>query len=483
MVEIVIDPVTRIEGHLSVRAEVEEEVVKDSWISGTLFRGFENILVNRDPRDALFITPRICGVCYIDHGIASSQSLENAFNLKPPPLVIVLRNLIHLSNWMYDHILHFWILAGPDYGPPFGRYEEMEALKGKGYAKAMEISRICREASSVFGGKTPHQSTFVPGGISETPDPKRITEFSYRVLKAKKWIDSYMIPFVDDFYSEFKDEAINFGDRPANLLSYGVFDDLSYDPADRMHKPGVILDGDLVATDLRKDIEPRIYEHITHSWYSEGSDGSPSKAAPPTPLYTGFEKDGKYSWGKSPRWNGNVVEVGPLARMWSTALQSGGAVKTDAGTWKPPRRPNATERIYARAYELAFCTTQVVEQLHRLLELVNEGEREVSIPYNMPESATGMGLTEAARGALGHWIGIKGKRIERYQVITPTAWNASPRDNLGRKGPIEDALEGSRARGDDPSIDVVKVVRSFDPCLACTVHVFEGKRMKIRSIP
>jgi len=483
MVEIVIDPVTRIEGHFSVRAEVDNGVVKDSWVYGTLFRGFENILVNRDPRDALFITPRICGVCYIDHGMAAALCLEKAFNVKPPPLAIILRNLVHLSNWIYDHILHFWILAGPDYGPPYGKFKEMEAFKGEGYTKALEITRICREASSVFGGKTPHQSTFVPGGISETPDPKRITEFTYRVLKAKEWIDSYMIPFVEGFYQEFKDEAADVGDREANLMAYGVFEDLSTDPSDRIHKPGVILDGKLVATNLWEEIEPKVYEEVAHSWYTEESAGKPSEAKPPTPQYTGFKKDGKYSWAKSPRWNGEVVEVGPLARMWSTALQSGGGVETDAGIWKPPKRPNAIERIYARAYEAAFCATKVLEELHNLLELVNEGEDRVWQPYEMRDTASGIGLTEAARGALGHWIKIKGKRIERYQVITPTAWNASPRDNNGRKGPIEAALEGSKAREEDPSIDVTRTVRSFDPCLACTVHVFNGRHIKTRRIP
>lgn len=473
MVEITIDPVTRIEGHLSVKAEIENGVVKDSWVYGTLFRGFENILVNRDPRDALFITPRICGVCYIDHGIASALCLESAFNVKPPPLAIILRNLVHLSNWMYDHLLHFWILAGPDYGPPFGQFKEMEAFKGEGYKQALEISRICREASSVFAGKTPHQSTFVPGGIAETPDPKKITEFTYRVLKAKEWIDSYMIPFVDTFYEKTKDNVQSIGEREANLIAYGVFDDLSGHPLDRIHKPGVILNGQLVSSNLFDDIEPKIQEYVVHSWYSEDSAGHPSEANPPNPQYTGFNKDGKYSWAKSPRWDSHVMEAGPIARMWSTALQNGGKIETDAGTWKPPRKPNAIERIYARAYEAAFCATMVVNQLYTLLELVNEGEKNVSEPYTIPNTAKGKGLSEAARGALGHWIQIKGKMINRYQVITPTAWNASPRDNSGERGPIESALVGSPIQSEDPSLDVVRAVRSFDPCLACTVHVFD----------
>ncbi|MEM4246005.1 MAG: nickel-dependent hydrogenase large subunit [Candidatus Bathyarchaeia archaeon] len=482
MVEIVIDPVTRIEGHLSVRVEVEGGVVKDSWVHGTMFRGFENILVNRDPRDAIFITPRICGVCYIDHGMASALCLESAFNVRPPPLATVMRNIIHLSNWMYDHVLHFWILAGPDYGPPYGSFREMEAFKGEGYVKALEIARICREASSVFAGKTPHQSTLVPGGVAETPEPKRITEFTYRVLRAKEWIESYMIPFVERFYGEYGG-ASDAGERPANLMAYGAFDDPSLDPTKRAHKPGVIIDGSLVATDLYGAIEPNIWEEVTHSWYSEDSAGKPDEAEPPTPRYTGLDKDGKYSWAKSPRWGEKVVEVGPLARMWSTALQSGGRVETDAGTWKPPKKPNAIERIYARAYEAAFCATLVIKELYSLLTLIEEGEDKVWEPYRMPKAAGGKGLTEAARGALGHWMRVEGGRIRRYQVITPTAWNASPRDGKGMKGPLEEALEGSRIRSEDPSLEVVRIVRSFDPCLACTVHVYDPRGTRCRKIP
>jgi len=482
MVEITIDPVTRIEGHLNIKVELEENRFTDAWTSHSLFRGFEEILQGRDPRDAIYIASRICGVCYTSHGIAAALALDQAMRVKPPPLGTLLRVLTQYAEWLYDHLLILFALEGPDYGPPFGRLEELATLKGKGYLEALKMSRLAREATAVWGGKMPHQATFVPGGITEFPDTRKFANFTYRLLEVKRWIDDYMIPLMDKFYDSYKDELTDSGEREANLLSYGVFDDETLNPQNRMMKPGVIINGNLTATNLYDEIAPKIAEYVTHSWYTEDSAGEPTRTKVPVPQYTGLQKDGKYSWCKAPRWDDNVVEVGPLARMWSTALQDGGKIQTDAGVWSPPKKPDTIERIYARGYEAALVATKLIDKLYELLDLVNRGEREVFQPFSIPESSEGYGLTEAARGALGHWVKVENKKIARYQVITPTTWNGSPRDNQGRRGPIEEALANTVVKNTDPTLDAVRVVRAFDPCIACAVHVLDGSKVSTRHI-
>jgi hydrogenase large subunit len=482
MVEFTIDPVTRIEGHLDIKVEMEGNKFTNSWSSHSLFRGFEEILQGRDPRDAVWIASRMCGVCYTSHGMAAALALDQAMRVKPPPLGNLLRVLTQLAEWMYDHILILFALDGPDYGPPFGKLEEFAAFKGKAYLDALRISRIAREATAVWGGKMPHQATFVAGGITEFPDTKKFANFTYRLLEVKKWIDGYMIPLMDKFYDSYKDELTNSGERDASLLSYGVFDDETLDPQKRLMKPGALINGNLVTTNLYQDIVPKITEYVTHSWYTDDSGGEPAKSKAPVPQYTGIQKDGKYSWCKAPRWDDNVVEVGPVARMWVTALQNGGRIQTDAGNWSPPKKPDTIERLYARAYETAFVATKLVDKLYELLDLINRGEREVFQPFSIPEISEGMGLTEAARGALGHWVKVENKKIARYQVITPTTWNGSPRDNKGRRGPIEETLSNTLVKNTDPTLDAVRVVRAFDPCIACAVHVLNGKKVLTKRI-
>ncbi|WP_455277943.1 nickel-dependent hydrogenase large subunit [[Eubacterium] cellulosolvens] len=482
MVEITIDPVTRIEGHLNIKVNLENSKFTDAWASHALFRGFEEILQGRDPRDAIYIASRMCGVCYTSHGIAAALALDQAMKVKPPPLGTLLRVLTQYAEWLYDHILILFVLEGPDYGPPFGKLEEFAAFKGKAYLEALKISKIAREATAVWGGKMPHQASFVPGGITEFPDVSKFAKFTYRVLEVKRWVDDYMIPLMDKFYDSYKDELIGSGETPANLLSFGVFDDETLDPQNRLLKPGAIINGSLVATNLYDEIAEKIFEHVNHSWYTQESAGEPLETAAPIPQYSGIDKQGKYSWCKAPRWNDEVVEVGPLARMWNTALQNGGKVETDAGNWSPPDKPNTIERLYARGYEVAFVATKVIDKLYELLDLINRGEREVFQPFSIPENSEGYGLTEAARGALGHWVKVENKKIARYQVITPTTWNGSPRDDKGRRGPIEEALANTPVKNEDPTLDAVRVVRAFDPCIACAVHVFDGTKISTRNI-
>ena len=331
-----------------------------------------------------------------------------------------------------------------------------------------------------YGEEVPHQATFVPGGITEFPDVKKFANFTYRVLEVKRWIDDYMIPLMDKFYDSYKDELTNSGETQANLLSFGVFDDETLNPQNRLLKPGAIINGSLTAENLYDEIAPKIFEHVTHSWYAEGSAGNPTQTVVPIPQYSGINKQGKYSWCKAPRWDDKVVEVGPIARMWSTALQKGGKIETDAGSWSPPKKPDTIERLYARAYEVAFVATNLVGTMYKLLDLINRGEREVFQPFTVPDNSEGYGLTEAARGALGHWIKVEDKKIARYQVITPTTWNGSPRDDKGRRGPIEEALANTTVKNDNPTLDAVRVVRAFDPCIACAVHVFDGSKISTR---
>ncbi len=475
MKELVIHPITRIEGHLTIKVLLDEKESKivDAWVQGTMFRGVEVIMSGRNPIDAQFIASRICGVCSLDHSIAAARALENAFGISPPPIAIVIRNIMQCMHWIYDHILHCMLLIGPDFGPPHGRIEDLEWGKGRGFIQALKMQKLAMEATAIFTGKLPHAASIIPGGISQTPDIQKIISFMSRVREVKSWIDNYMIPLFNKLYDMYKDEMQYSGEREANLIAYGAFEDLSLDPLKRVLKPGVIIGGSLITNDLN-EIESGIIEHVFYSWYTEDSGGRPSEEKTPKPMF--ISKSHKYSYVKAPRWRGYVVETGPLARMWTTALQCGGKVLTDAGPWKPPKKPNSLERIYARAYETAFCATRIMEEIDRLLDLLNR-ESEVWIPWKIPNTCTGKGLVEAARGALGHWVRIKDYLIESYQVITPTTWNASPRDNMGKKGPLEEALTNTLITNkSDPSIDILRVIRAFDPCMACAVHAYRGNK-------
>ncbi len=459
-----IDPVTRLEGHMKI--EVRTEIVNgvqqvvDAWATGTLFRGFESILVNRDPRDAQHITQRICGVCPVSHGLAAINALDAAYKVVAPSNARIMRNLVLGSNFIQSHILHFYHLTLPDYidGPNMPPWQPSWSVDKRfdavttntlvgHYVTALDMRRKAHEMGALFGGRLPDPPTYIPGGFTTTVRADRITKFRAYLTELITFINNVYIPDAQILANKYSD-YLSKGKGVTNLLAFGVFDQDSAGTK-KLLKRGRALKG---STSIQTVDVNAIAEQVTYSWYNNTSNNLKPSAGQTLPQYP---KNGAYSWLKAPRYSNLPYETGPLARMWVN------------GDYR--RGISVMDRHLARAYE----TLKVAQgMLTWLGQLVVGGPVHVSTPA--PTSATTYGLTEAPRGALGHWVQITNGKIARYQVVTPTCWNASPRDSAGVRGPIEQALIGTPVKNVDEPVEVVRVIHSFDPCLSCAVHVMKA---------
>jgi hydrogenase large subunit len=471
-----IDPVTRIEGHLKIEVTVETvdgiQQIIDAKSSGTMFRGFERILLNHDPLDAPHITQRICGVCPISHGMASCKNLENAFGVLPPANGRIMRNLVLGSNFIQSHVLHFYHLAALDFintagilemAPWSSRYITSDMVTGAvaemlvgHYVQALEIRRKAHQMGALFGAKQPCSPTFVPGGCTESATSTKITAFRSLLTEIRTFINDVYVPDVLAVADLFPNYA-QIGTGCGNLLAYGVFD-LDNSDANKLLSRGRYTDGTLQSVNIAD-----ISEDVSHSWYSSPSGLNPASGL----TEPDAEKADAYSWIKAPRYNGKVHEVGPLARMFVNGDYTNGI--------------SVIDRHAARALE----TQKVADAMDGWLNELAIGGSGFTY-QSTPLSASGYGLTEAPRGALGHWIDISSSHISRYQVITPTAWNASPMDDAGQNGPIEQALLGTPVNEVAQPIEVLRVIHSFDPCLACSVHMLradERKPVQVIDVP
>jgi len=481
---IKIDPITRIEGHMAIEAVVDDGVVKEAKSAGTLFRGFEIILQGRDPRDANRLTQRICGVCPTAHATASALCIDDAFGLtdRIPDNAKLIRALIFGANFLQSHILHFYHLAALDYVDAVGalgelspfvpRYEGDYRISGKAnaelvnhYVRALDIRRKCQEMLSIFGGRMPHSVGIVPGGVTEKPTEDKITNFLWRLNEIRDFVDNVYIPDVIAVAKTY-DDYFGIGKGCGKVLTYGGFDL----PTGKFFKAGG------VSQDLK--LEPFARENITedlkHSWYADpGSGKNPAQGRTEPEL----GKKGAYSFIKSPRYNRQVVELGPLARMVSNYVQADAKVKELVDSLLAQFSAGADAlfsvlgRHAARALEAKLVADAMVDWLCAL-----KPAEPVIVEHEIPAEAVGAGLTEAPRGSVGHWMTIKDKKIERYQVITPTAWNASPKDDKDQPGAVEQALIGTKVKDRDNPFELVRIVRSFDPCLACSVHLLDAKK-------
>lgn len=456
-----IDPLTRIEGHLKIEVTVDDvnnqKQVIDAKSSGTMFRGFEKILIGRDPLDAPHITQRICGVCPVSHGMASSMNLENAFGLTPPDNGRILRNLVLGANFIQSHILHFYHLAALDYinttgilnmAPWAPRFITDDMVTGQvaadlvaNYVQALEIRRKAHQMGAIFGGKLPCSPSLTPGGCSEVPTTQKIADFQALLSEIQTFINDVHLPDIDTLAGAFSD-YYNIGTGCGNLIAYGAFD-LDDTGSNKLFAPGRYTQDSVLP------INPAdITEDVKHSWYSNASHLNPQQGETET-LPT---KTDAYSWIKAPRYQSEVYEAGPLARMWVNGDYNRGISTLD--------------RLAARAFE----AKKIADTMGTWLNQLDTGA--ASYTYTQtPQNATGMGLTEAPRGALGHWIEITDSKISRYQVVTPTAWNASPKDDQDAPGPIEQAIIGTVVNDVNKPIEILRIVHSFDPCLACSVHM------------
>jgi hydrogenase large subunit len=484
---VVIDPLTRIEGHLKIEATISNKRVVEAKCSGTLYRGFEQILAGRNPLDAIQITQRFCGVCPTPHAIGSAQALENAFGVMPPPNGRIIRNIMQGANYIQSHVLHFYHLSsldyfrGPDVPPFVPRYEAdyrvpkpvHDALV-QHYIQAYHIRLKAHELSAIWSGKMPHVASIVPGGVSIIPRLDNITTSLWRLKELTEFIENVYLPDVITVAEIYRD-YFEIGRGNGNFLSFGLFD-LDAEPdvtkRKRVFQMGRLRNGTLEPVD-----PARITEDVRWSWYASPSRVHPSKGATlPDP-----GKKDAYSWLKAPRYDGEPYEVGPLARiMMAYHRKEPKVVRLVDETMKrfqlgAEKLNSVMGRHLARAMECKL----VAEQLAEMITQVKLDEP-VCADHRIPDEGSGMGLWCAARGALGHWIEIKGGRIARYQAVVPTTWNASPKDDKGRPGPIEQAMIGTTVEDADNPFALARIVRSFDPCIACAVHILEpGKSVKM----
>lgn len=515
MEKITIDPITRIEGHLKVEVTVDKGEVKDARLAGTLFRGWEIILRGRDPRDASQITQRVCGVCPAVHANASAFALDDAFKVSAtiPENARIIRNLILGANFLQSHILHFYHLSALDFFDITklfdyqGRDPELLSLKrflGRGalspfvpryegdyrldtdtnqelaahYMKALEIRRKCHEMLAIFGGKMPHNVGVVAGGVTQKPTPDKIASFLWRLNEIRDFIDNFYLP--DSLaLAKFYEDHLDIGLSDSNFLSYGAFN-LDSDESDPTKRNRLFLQG-FVNKKLSYDVIDieAIAEHVKYSWYSQ-SNSNVHPAQGLTEPET--DKEAAYSWLKAPRYNGMPCEVGPAARLIVGYV---GGNKTIQNTLdrilpqvkeKPTLLASTLGRHIARAIDAKIVADSMAGWI---LELKIDAP--VYVNYSLPEQGAGTGITDGPRGALGHWIQIKNKVIDNYQMVVPTTWNASPRDDKDEPGPVERALLGLKVKDAQNPLEIVRCVRSFDPCLACAVHLVTAKKKKIAS--
>lgn len=514
MAKVLLDPITRIEGHLSIEVDVQNGKVVNAWSKGDMFRGYEKILKGRNPVDANQITQRICGVCPVSHGIASSKCLDAAFKIKPNNNGRLLRNLVLGANFLQSHILHFYQLAALDYvditailnytgsdsrlnavkewakdelktkkgrpdeitavGPFLPRYEgadfyikdaDLNIAAIAHYLKALEIRMKAHKMVTVFGGRAPHLIGLVPGGVTQVPTREKIREYKKYLKEVEAFVNEI---YINDVIAVAKayTEYFKLGTY-TNFLSYGLFDADNEEKKFMMER-GVFADGALSKLDTSL-----IKEQVRYARYRSGSDLHPLKGQ--TDADPG--KGGAYTWLKAPRYNGLGMEVGPLARV-VVSYQSGNPVvkkEVDALLKVLNADISAVFSVLGRHASRAIEAKLICGQVKEWLNALEVGGAPRST-YEIPEKGEGEGLVEAPRGALGHWIVVEGKKIANYQCVVPTTWYCGPRDDRGVLGPVEQALMGTPISDPKNPIEAARVVRSFDPCIACAVHVMEGDR-------
>ena len=566
---IVVDPVTRIEGHLRVEVNLDEDnVIRNAVSSGTMWRGIEVILKGRDPRDAWAFTERICGVCTGTHALASVRAVEDALGIEIPDNANLIRNIMHCVLHVHDHLVHFyhlhaldwvdvisalkadpkatselaqsisnWPLSSPGYyrdlqtrlkrfvesgqlGPFRNGYwghpayklpPEANMLAVAHYLEALDFQKELVKIQTIFGGKNPHPNWLVGGvpapinvddvGAVGAINLERLNMVSSIITQTINFIDQVYVPDLLTIASFYKDWGkIGGGLSGQAVLSYGDFPDRPNDFSnENMLMPrGAIINGNLSEVhDVDVRDPEQIQEFVNHSWYSYGDDSKglhPFDGVTEPKFELGAKTKGsktdirqldesaKYSWIKAPRWRGHAMEVGPLAR-YIVAYAKG------MPEFKEPVDKVLTDldlpleaifstlgRTAARGLEAQWCAHQMKGFYDRLLtNIKNRNVATANVdkwePETWPSTAQGVGFMEAPRGALGHWVKIKDTRIDSYQCVVPTTWNASPRDPEGQIGAYEAALMNTPMAKPEWPVEILRTVHSFDPCLACSTHI------------
>lgn len=565
---IVIDPITRIEGHLRIEVEVKDGKVVDAYSSGTMVRGFEIILKGRDPRDAWAFTERACGVCTTVHALASVRTVEDALSVTVPPNAELIRNLMFCAQYMQDHVVHFyhlhaldwvdivsalkadpkktselaqtissWPKSSPKYFSDLQKRltafvqsgqlgifangywghsayrlpPEVNLIGTAHYLEALEWQKEIVKIHTIFGGKNPHPNYLVGGAPcsvniddANALNAERLAYIGTLLDQAEDFIEKVYIPDLLAVAGFYKDWGAVGGGLP-NYLAYGDLPVNGYaDPSKFKFPRGAILNRNLNEVLPVDGKNPQqVQEFIAHSWY-DYSDGDAAGKHPwsgetqlhytgPKPPYEFLNVNEKYSWLKTPRWNGHPMEVGPLARLLVAYASGREEVKELINAVLKQLDVPVTAlfstlgRTAARGLETKLVAGWSKEFYQQLLANIKNGDTRMFNdskwnPETWPKEAKGVGLSEAPRGALAHWIVIKDKKIDNYQLVVPSTWNASPRDTQGQMSAYEAALIGTPISNPEQPLEVLRTIHSFDPCLACAVHLYDEKGRYVHHI-
>ena len=560
MARIVIDPVTRIEGHLRIEAEVKDGLLSDAWVSGTMFRGIELILKDRDPRDAWYFAQRICSVCTIVHALASVRAVENALGIAIPENAQLIRNLMAAMQYVHDHVMHFyhlhaldwvdvtsalnadpkktsqlqesisdWSKSSPRYfgevkdklkvfvesgqlgifsnaywgHPAYKLPPEANLLAVAHYLEALDWQKGVARLIAILGGRHPIPN-FLVGGMATSINPDSDQAINADRLAFMKNLIQDAEDFAKKVYfpdllaiASFYPDWTTWGEGLGNFLVYGDFP-LDGSPESFCFPGGVIWNKKI--DNVQPFDQRKVTEYATRSWYAYAAGDKKAKhpweveTAPrytgPKPPYEHLDVDGKYSWIKAPRYEDKPVEVGPLARALVaygkghkriSELLDDSLKKLGAGK---EALFSTLGRTLARGVETVVLAEGMWTWFNKLAENIGRGDyttvnREKWEPKTWPAEAQGFGLVEAPRGALGHWVKIKDGKIQHYQAVVPTTWNASPRDAKNRMGAYEAALVGTPIHDPEKPLEVLRTIHSFDPCTACAVHLFDSQRKEI----
>ena len=539
----VIDPVSRIEGHLRVEMEVTNGKVSEAWVSGGLFRGMELILEGRPPVDAAYISQRICGVCPVSHAHASCFAGELAQGIDMlPQAANLIRNIIEGAQFLHSNILWFYNLTGLDYVDPtnalsadvaasydlakaagtsqadfagikkhlesfvangqlsifsgnwFSRESfklppELDLIATAHYLEALEYQAMASQISAIAAGKMPHIMGSVPGGTTFVPTVGKLEEILDRATKIRDWVASTLIPDTLAIVPYYTD-CLGYGKGVGRYIAWGVFNDPSQKPENRYFPAGVLDD----AGRLSLPDEKLITEYTGHSFYASDTTLNPREGlTDPQWPEGGPDLNGKYTWDKCAQYDGKPYEAGPLSRAL-VAVNSGVPRVSELvlGTLEKLGLAGQVEvlkstlgRVAARNLETVYISELVIQWTQELIAAVTGGDAKF---FTEPVQSTGegAGMWEAPRGALYHYMKLNNGRIEKYQIIIPSTWNISPRDAQGNPGPMEQALVGVPVADPEKPIDALRTVHSFDPCIACAVHVVEpatGKHFETVTSP
>lgn len=537
MAKVVLDPVTRIEGHLRIETEVSNGKVASAWSTSPLFRGIEPILKDRDPRDAWMITQRLCGVCTYVHGVTSIRSVENSLQITIPENARIIRNLLMGAQFIHDHLVNFYQLHLLDWvdvvsalsadpakavtvdnqinsartrttsyfsaikqqlaafansgqlGPFNNGYwghpayiltPEENLVFMANYLEALKAQKEVAHMHAIYGGKNPHPQTIIVGGVTLNKDltSTRITEFRNHVSAAQSFVNTFYLPDTAYLLGRYKD-YVNYG--PAeNLMSFGEFPLSSSEPSSLFFPRGAIFNR---STSSVQPVDVNnISEHITHSWYQGSSSRNPAQGET-VPNYSGLDTSGQYSWIKAPRYQGQPMEVGPLARVMVNYGKRHSATKTQVDSFLRKLKLPLTAmysslgRTAARAIETKVIADAMVSWAGQVTATTPSTS---AMPnrktFSMASSGSGVGLNEAPRGALGHWVNYSNQKITNYQMVVPSTWNFGPRDANDVPGPVEASLKDVPVADEARPLEVLRIIHSFNPCIACAVHVFDPNK-------